>query len=160
MNLSLVDFGTSVAFQESTATGPTQYYGAPVINLFQAVHAAVRLDLGYALPNNLFTNTSAVVSANATIIPETTFLRDGTEAYQAQGTLYQALVGNDLVLPVDGSKRSTLEVPFVCSSDVRKSPGEIFVSVFVATVTMLGTGWTLISMIATYFATHDESEGE
>lgn len=164
LNLSLVDFGTSVEFQESVAAGPTQYYSTPVINMFQAVHAAVRLDLGNALPNNMFTNTTYVLAANQTILPERTLLQpavggQGSVAYQAASILYSDLTRDVFLLPVNGSQRSTLAVPFMCSSSTRKEWGSIIVSVFVATVTMLGTGWSSIRLVATYFAKRElESE--
>lgn len=157
-----IAFGTSAAFQEGTASIPSSYYGSTVVNAFQTVHAAVRLDLGYALSNNLYTNTAAVLEGNQTITPLRNLLGPapggaaGVIPYTAPTPLWQGLTTSGFfALPVNGTLKSTIDVPYMCQSTVKKEPGAILVAIFVATATMIATGWGIIKLIATYFATRD-----
>ncbi|KAG8979662.1 hypothetical protein FRB95_012048 [Tulasnella sp. JGI-2019a] len=146
-------------------TRPIEFYNSSVNNALQTLHAAVRFDLGNALPNNLFTNTTAVLSTNQTIIP--TFPIEAIDSSgnktvsSANSRFYDLLTGAVRMdngseyfsaFPLDGSKRSTISVPFLCRFLELKSPGNAFISVLVATLSMFSAGWTVFILICGYFA--------
>ncbi|KAG8983282.1 hypothetical protein FRB93_007314 [Tulasnella sp. JGI-2019a] len=63
-------------------------------------------------------------------------------------------------LPLDGSKRSTISVPFLCRFSVRKSTGEAFIAVLVATLSMFSAGWAVFILVCSYFAKRGQPKGE
>lgn len=157
LNISLDSLSTPISFPYGSDL--YGFYQATISNAFQVLHAAVRLDIGYALPNNLFTNTTAVISANKTILPIWSMPSgpDSTDTIQRTTFVYQELSGMD---PLSGSGKSVISVPYLCHLTVLKSAGEVIVSVFVATVTMIGTGWSLFMWVATWFATRGRPESK
>ncbi|KAG9032276.1 hypothetical protein FRB95_001672 [Tulasnella sp. JGI-2019a] len=167
LNITYVAMGlpTYYLLTGDELTRPAKFFNSSVNNALQTLHAAVRFDFGNALPNNLFTNTTAVVSANQTILP--TF---PTEAYDAnrnktvsyqESTFYDTLMGTYRdangnkafpTLPLDGSKRSTILVPFLCRFIEMRSSGNAFISVLVATLSMFSAGWAVFILICGHFA--------
>ncbi|KAG9027901.1 hypothetical protein FRB95_007063 [Tulasnella sp. JGI-2019a] len=154
-------------------TRPIEFFNASVNNALQTLHAAVRFDLGNALPNNLFTNTTAVLSTNQTIIPtfplETINSKGNRTVSSAHSKFYDMLTGAIRrdngseyfsALPLDGSKRSTILVPFLCRFLELKSPGNAFISVLVATLSMFSAGWTVFILICGYFAKRGKPQGK
>ncbi|KAG8982244.1 hypothetical protein FRB93_008208 [Tulasnella sp. JGI-2019a] len=145
-------------------TVPAEFYNSSVNNALQTFHAAVRFDLGNALPNNLFTNTTAVISANQTILPtfplEAYDTKGNTTVSYQESKLYDLLMGlfiaDNATLPLDGSMRSTISVPFLCRFLELKRPGDAFIAVLVATLSMFSAGWAIFILICGHFAKRGE----
>jgi hypothetical protein len=105
------------------------------------MHAAIRLDLGHVLANNVLVNSS--------IVGETIANANGN-AY-----LYTDLTSNGggyFEYPVYSLPETVIDVQFQCKFKFAKSWAEIMISVFVATVSMFGTGWGVAMLVASYFA--------
>ena len=116
-------------------------------NLFQVMHAAIRLDLGNVKPNNLLVNSSAL----------------GAIVHVDGNDLQSSLSGggNELFkYPVYYMDETKIDVQFECRFQYAKSWSQILISVFVATVSMLGSAWAGFMQGATYLATRKEPKGE
>ena len=114
---------------------PGQYSLSNLANVF---HAAVRLDIGYVLPDNLLVNASAV---NIFLHPLT------------NGTLYPDLQSNTtLAYPLPSTEQAVIDTLYQCTFKSAKSPGEIFIAVLVATASLFGTGWSILMFAASYAA--------
>jgi hypothetical protein len=97
----------------------------PIHNLLQFMHAAVRLDLGYELPNNILTNSSVASDPNV----------------GSGGSVYQALSpGGWVSYPIPSVNESAINTSFQCSYKVLNSWPQVILSVFIATFTLLSTG--------------------
>ncbi len=104
------------------------------------MHAAIRLDLGNVLPNNVLVNSSIV---------DGTIANANDDAY-----LYDDLThsgGGIFTYPVFSLPETVIDVQFQCKFKFAKSWAEIMISVFVATVSMFGTGWGIAMLVASYF---------
>ena len=147
-NIAL-SFGKSVVnrtAEEEIAMAKTLYQ-TPVSNLAQVIHAAVRLDIGYTLPNNFLANSSASL-INATIAP--VFPSTGTVS-----SLYQGLKdpsSAEISYPVAATSEGFIDTSFPCRYTIPKSPTQVFFAVVVATLSIFGGGWTAFMFVATFWA--------
>ena len=123
--------------------------GDPINNLLQVMLAAIRLDLGNVQPNNFLTSTSAlgaIKPLNADNNGLYTALQNG---------------GNDLFkYPIYHMDETAIDVQFECRFQYPRSWSQILISVFVATVSMLGSAWAGFMKGATYLATRRAPRGE
>ncbi len=113
--------------------------GAAITNLFQVMSAAIRLDIGNVLPNNLLVNSSAIDAVSRL----------------NNGVLYSSLsAGGDsyFKLPLYQMDETFIDVLFECRFTYAKTWSEILISVFVATVSMFGSGWAIYMKVAKYLA--------
>lgn len=115
-------------------------------DFLQVAHALVRVDLGNILPNNLFTNTTAVLAVNQTIRSRGPYLREGIQAGQEQYTTRNLLSRGSLVRP------TRMNVAYLCHLAVPKSPGTAFVDITVAILSFGMTGWALIMFFSSLIA--------
>ncbi|KAG9027903.1 hypothetical protein FRB95_007065 [Tulasnella sp. JGI-2019a] len=173
LNITDVTMGMSsyVLLSAATIADTTMIYNSSVSNALQTLHAAIRLDLGNALPNNLLTNTNAVVSANQTILPTYPLgvydANGKITVTQPDSVLYDALMGTSReadgskffpALPLDGSQRSIILVPFLCHFREMKSTGEVFIEVLVATWGMFSVGWAVFIRVCSHLAKKGQPE--
>ena len=122
--------------------------GLAITNLFQVMNAAIRLDIGNVRPNNFMVNSS-VINTIASI-------NQGNDLYDSL-----AAGGDDgFTLPVFHLDQTSINAKFDCKFTVAKPWSEILISVFVATVSMLGSGWAAYLTGATYLATRENSKSE
>ena len=146
------------------------YYNASS-NFFQTMHAAVRLDIGNIYSNNILLNSSQT-TIQQTIFPSANTLvpavGDRGVNYSLRAdplTLYSVLLGLapnlevEIPLRWDGSP-ALLQVPYLCHFTVPKGAGEIFISVLVATLSMLGSAWAILQLGMGYAVKRRRSEGE
>jgi hypothetical protein len=118
-------------------------YDAAITNLAQVMHAAIRLDLGHVLPNNVLVNPAMI---NGTIAAGTSL--EGSYLYTDLNA-----DGSDLfTYPVFSLDETTIDVQFLCKLKSAKSWPEIMINTLVATVSMFGTGWGIAMLAAAYFA--------
>jgi hypothetical protein len=112
-------------------------------NLIQAVYASVRIDLGNPSSNNFLLHPAAkdnTIASNFPITPA------NGEAF-SNSSLY-----TDLTLPlppVTLSGPAVIQVVYPCQFQQAKSPGALFISVLVATLSMFSTGWAVFMLLAT-----------
>ena len=113
---------------------PTTVASISVTNLLQFLHAAVRLDLGNDLPNNILTNAS--VSEDPTV--------------GSGGILYSGF--GSVLYPLPKVTSAVINASFQCRFKSRKSWLEVLLSVFVGTFTLFSTGWTILTITASFLA--------
>ncbi|KAG8997702.1 hypothetical protein FRB94_007498 [Tulasnella sp. JGI-2019a] len=150
------------------AVGPlTGDYSLAINNAMQTMLAAVRIDLGNVLPNNFLVNRSSELIAK-TIAPSMP-APGATKATNTTSVLY-----GDLTAARDSSNYSPVKVgnngsgtvapsqisvEYQCRVEQRKSPGSIFISVAVATMTLFKSGWAVLLLVLTFLARRGEPEG-
>ena len=128
-----------------------------VYNILQTVYAAVRIDLGNPSFNNFILYPAAV---NNTIYPAFPITPANGEEFSGS-TLYSLLN-----TPFHGTQLSpvslfswgpaTIQVVYPCQFQQLKTPGALFISVLVATLSMFSTGWTVYMLLAvTIVKRHD-----
>ncbi|KAG8997701.1 hypothetical protein FRB94_007497 [Tulasnella sp. JGI-2019a] len=153
-SLTLLDVNGNYA-----VSGPSNYSLA-INNAMQAMLAAVRMDLGNVLPNNILVNRSSELISR-TIAP--VFPVQG--ANDSISTLYRDLVAPSTsgdYSPIDpGSDGpATIALEYQCRVEQRKGPGSIVIAVVVATVTLFKTGWAVFLLLLTFWAKRAEPEGQ
>ncbi|KAG9029705.1 hypothetical protein FRB95_005001 [Tulasnella sp. JGI-2019a] len=126
----------------------TSNYSQAINNAMQVMLAAVRMDLGNVLPNNILVN-----------------LKGATTGDDNTSELYKDLVApstSDDYSPIDpGSDRpAQIALEYQCRVEQRKSPGSIFISVVVATVTLFKSGWAVFLLLVTFLAKRAEPEAQ
>lgn len=155
------DFSFQTISQNPNMTSLLGTYDRTLSNMMQAMHAAARLDVGNILPNNFITNASAINSTLWRNIPATQL---GGESY-----IYDILTGTGLLSGGDKVAQPPLVVPdpavvimipYLCHFSVPKTPGQVFISVLVATLSMCTAGWGWAMFIAVYFAKRNQPAGE
>ena len=167
MNISLNALGyTSGRFLPYTAQSQEavfeEYFYGITSNLLQAVHAAVRFDIGNIQPNNFLVNPSVI--NNTFFSSQNTLWADRVENAT---TLFLPLALTDLRfnasinLPLPLPQEDVdIKVPYLCHFTDPKPIGEAFISVSVATLTTLATIWTVTNVILTFFAKRGRREGK
>lgn len=170
-SVGLVGAPTGRLYETVTGEKALPFFNATIGNVFQTLHAAVRLDFGPTLYNNFLTNATVAPLAIAGAYPVLDFNSNGTvgATTYANSSLYEAIMGTFasfnttdkafLALPLDDSQKSTIQVPYLCHFTVRKSMGPLIISVLVATLSMFSAGWGVSMLVASYFATRNLPEG-
>ena len=123
--------------------GETAIDSPALENLFQVLYAAVRLDIGYVLSNNVLTNSAAfdaAININ-TGTDNPTLLRDRLDPAKAQ-----------ITYPLTSRGLAILDLSYECTYKYRKSAAEILISVLVATASLFASGWAFMMLAAGYFA--------
>ncbi|KAG8864765.1 hypothetical protein FRB96_003351 [Tulasnella sp. 330] len=132
-------------------------YTLAITNAMQTMLAAVRIDLGNILPNNILVNRSSELVS--TIIAQT-FPADS----HGDPSLYSDLIPVDptstpiLVDVTVGINSTQIALEYQCRVEQRKSPGSIVVAVSVATLTLFKSGWAAFLVILTFFAKRAKPE--
>jgi len=142
-------------FDQDTYPGESNYVAA-IENLMQIMLAAVRLDLGNVLSNNVLYNPSVLNSTIARYLPSS----DSSNQIEASlwdefspdGSFPNGFVG---VAPPP-SQPATVGVEFLCHYSVPRSPASAFVFTLVATLSQLTTAWAIFMVVATYFAKRND----
>jgi hypothetical protein len=110
-------------------------YTDQIDRILQFLHAAVRLDIGYNLPNNLLTNAS--------LIPAPTVWPGGQLGSR---------LGNGIQYPFAAIDGASINAIYQCNYKVRKSWPEVILAVFVATFALFNTGWGAVMFAASFLA--------
>ncbi|KAG9029702.1 hypothetical protein FRB95_004998 [Tulasnella sp. JGI-2019a] len=139
-------------------------YTLAINNLMEVMLAAVRIDLGNILPNNVLVNRSSELIANT--VAQTLPIEGGSS--NDTSYLYEVLVApatnSSYYSPVDLGEGpippSQIALEYQCREEQRKSPGSILVAVVVATMTLFKGGWAVFVILVTFFAKRAEPEGE
>lgn len=125
---------------------------APIANIVQTIHAAVKIDLGNPHENNFLLNPSMLNKTlksgfSAAVLPNPTV-----------STLYQALSnGTFSMLPLKVEGPAKLEARYLCHLQQMKAPAQAFIAVLVATLSMFLSGWGFFTLLATYWAKRRDS---
>lgn len=126
-------------------------YTPSVVTAFQVMLAAVRLDLGNVLPNNII--------AHPITAPSSAGITNGPSPIWSDFIA----PSSDPDLPsvvLNGTRASGFAVQYQCHVQQRKSAGAIFVSVVVATVTLFNSGWGVALLLLAYMAKRKTPHGE
>ncbi len=171
-NISSVSVGYSdFNLQQYVSSQPIEPLNTPLIttdvegplaNIIQVIAAGVRIDLGNPSPNNLFLNNSAIDGALRANFPATENAPfTESVAYNIRKSPATAAAGSqlDTILPLNVSGPGVARVPYACRSQRRKSPGSLFVSVLVATLTMTSSGWAAFMLVATTWIKRRDPQG-
>ena len=130
-----------------------------IYNILQTVYAAVRIDLGNPSLNNFILNPAAL---NNTIYPTFPITPANGEAF-SNSDLYSILSSPSpwlqQNLPVKLSGPATIQVVYLCQTQIRKTAGALFISVLVATLSMFSTGWGVYMSLATTIAKRQNPTG-
>ncbi|KAG8872545.1 hypothetical protein FRB98_009535 [Tulasnella sp. 332] len=130
-------------------------YTAAISNAMQVMLAAVRLDLGNVLPNNILVNRSSELIDE---VITKTFAASGDDS-----DLYADLASSEIVQPVylpEGVNPTRIALEYQCRMEQKRSPGEILVSVSVATLTFFKGGWAVFLLVLTFLAKRYAPEDE
>ncbi|KAJ7190363.1 hypothetical protein GGX14DRAFT_483363, partial [Mycena pura] len=118
-------------------------------NIIEILFAAVRLDLGHWVADNVFTNTT---SFNDSIV-STDGITDTTAAFRSlAGSKGMAYV-NSTIPPPASARTSTavIEIPYTCNVRQRKPLASFAVSVLSATLSMFLGAWGVVMTVITRF---------
>ncbi|KAG8872728.1 hypothetical protein FRB97_007411 [Tulasnella sp. 331] len=128
-------------------------YASAVSNAMQVMLAAVRLDLGNVLPNNILVNQSSEL-IDATIASSFPGDRNSSELYP----LFNSANGPSVVVGEEEKFPSVIAAEYQCKVEQRKSAGSILVAVSVATLTLFKGGWAVFLLILTFLAKRAQPE--
>jgi hypothetical protein len=134
----------------------------PIYNLMQTVYAIIRIELGNPSPNNFILHPNVTDSIIASKFPATPLNQGGDALVSA---LYEAWTNPDpeetkKYLPVTVSGPANIQVVYPCRFQQQKTPGQLFISVLVATLSMFSTGWAVFMVSAVYFAKRKGPSGK
>lgn len=126
-------------------TAPSNFSSA-ISNAMQVVLAGARIDIGNILPNNFLVNRDIVGDAIQETLPDPISGGEAGIWSPLTSPIYRATInGIDIGLPV------TIAATYQCRVQVPKSPGQIFVAVVVATITLFSSGWAVFMMLLAFF---------
>jgi hypothetical protein len=125
----------------------------PISNLLQTVYAIIRVELGNPSPNNFILHPNVTDNIIVSTFPATPLNQGGDALISG---LYQEWTNPDpetkKYLPVTVSGPANIQVVYPCRFQQQKTPGQVFISVLVATSSMFSTGWAVFMVLAVYFA--------
>jgi hypothetical protein len=125
----------------------------PISNLLQTVYAIIRVELGNPSPNNFILHPNVTDNIIVSTFPATPLNQGGDALISG---LYQEWTNPDpetkKYLPVTVSGPANIQVVYPCRFQRQKTPGQLFISVLVATLSMFSTGWAVFMVLAVYFA--------
>jgi hypothetical protein len=125
----------------------------PVFNMLQTVYAIIRVELGNPSPNNFILHPNITDSIIVSKFPATPLNQGGDALISG---LYQEWTNPDpetkKYLPVTVSGPANIQVVYPCRFQRQKTPGQLFISVLVATLATFSTGWAVFMVLAVYFA--------
>lgn len=143
-------------------------------NLFQAMLAAVRVDIGNQCPANFLTQPSLVDA----VLQPTPALTNATyaEFLPSLSSSSNTTIGKSLIdilhsdnlfledtflftLPLYAVNDIFVQAPYLCHVTVLKAPAQLVVSVAVAMAGLFVSGWGLFHGVAAWFATRGKPEG-
>ena len=133
----------------------------PISNMLQTVYAIIRVELGNPSPNNFILHPNVTDSIIVSKFPATPQNQHG-QALVSE--LYLQWTNPDpetkKYLPVTVSGPANIQVVYPCRFQQQKTPGQLFISVLVATLSMFSTGWAVFMVLAVYFAKRKGPSGE
>ena len=133
----------------------------PISNLLQTVYAIIRVEFGNPSPNNFILHPNVTDSIIVSKFPATPLNQGGDVLVSG---LYQEWTNPDpetkKSLPVTVSGPANIQVVYLCRFQQQKTPGKLFISVLVATLTTFATGWALFMVLAVYFAKRKGPSGK
>ncbi|KAF5326828.1 hypothetical protein D9619_004187 [Psilocybe cf. subviscida] len=143
---------------------------APLLNLIQAVYAAVRIDLGIDSANNFILHKDVMPKTLNATFPVTAVTPANKDNVGIQAHLYSAWLDPSKpdsqqnytflldLLPIEVGGPATLRVVYLCQFQQRKTPGSLFISVLVATLSMFTSGWAVyILLLGVFLRKHPDS---
>ena len=156
---------SNLSFSQDTPPDPVTVLDdnvkLPISNLLQTVYAIIRVELGNPSPNNFILHPNVTDSIIVSTFPVTP-LNHGWEALVS--VLYQVWTNPDpetkKYLPVTVSGPANIQVVYPCRFQQQKTPGQLFISVLVATLTTFSTGWAVFMVLAAYFAKRKGPSGK
>ncbi|KAF9485189.1 hypothetical protein BDN70DRAFT_679073 [Pholiota conissans] len=127
---------------------------APMLNLLQAIHAAIRIDLGNPSSNNFILDQTALNSTIIPSFPRTSYNQNATSLLYEQW----AHPGSQLqgFLPFKIAGPAHIQAAYACHVQRRKPVGSLFVSVLVATLSMFSSGWAIFMIVAASLAKRND----
>jgi hypothetical protein len=132
----------------------------PMLNLLQAVHAAIRIDLGHSSTNNFILNPAALNNTIIPFFPETPYTKNTNDT---TSLLYDqwAHPNPDLqaLLPFHVPGPAHIQAAYACRVQQRKPIGSLLISVLVATMSMFSGAWAIFMIIATSLAKRSDPLG-
>ncbi|KAG8868066.1 hypothetical protein FRB98_003795 [Tulasnella sp. 332] len=126
---------------------------AATVNAMQAVLALALLDVGNIYPNNIiyFDN---ITTLNATIASGFS-IQGAPGSPRVPSTFYTVLSNPNMytwnATAVDIPPPAVISTEYLCRFSQRKSAGQLFVSVLVATLSMFSSGWAAFILVSAYF---------
>ena len=133
----------------------------PISNLLQTVYAIIRMELGNPSPNNFILHTNVTDSTIVSKFPATPSNQGGDVLVSGP---YQEWTNPDpetkKYLPVTVSGPANIRVVYPCRFQQRKTTGQLFISVLVATLATFSTGWAVFMSLAVYFVKRKGPSGE
>ncbi|KAJ3540446.1 hypothetical protein NMY22_g4290 [Coprinellus aureogranulatus] len=132
-------------------------------NFIHLIRAAVLLDIGSNVTNNFFTNPDMVDQTLRADFPPP-WSSSSPPAPPTRSRLYDAWKSNsdENVYRKESLRAipapSMLQTVFLCHFYKLKSPGSLIVSVFVATLSMVSSAWSLALAIAAYLVKRKEPQ--
>ena len=156
---------SNLTFFQNTAPEPITVLDdnikLPISNLLQTVYAIIRVELGNPSPNNFILHPNVTDSTIVSKFPAT-LLNQGGDALVSG--LYQEWTNPDpetkKYLPVNVSGPANIQVVYPCRFQQQKTPGQLFISVLVATLSMFSTGWAVFMVLAVYFVKRKGPSGK
>ena len=154
---SLVIVSNGTSFYSTYGDNSSAIHGndlyAPMANIVQTIHAAVRIDLGNPHANNFLLDPSVHSTAlysefPAAVLPKPTI-----------STLYQFISNGSFTVPLEVKGPAQLEARYLCHLQKMKAPAQAFIAVLVATLSMFISGWGLCMLLATYWAKRGKKSG-
>ena len=148
---------SNLSFKQDTLPDPVTVLDdnvkLPISNLLQTVYAIIRVELGNPSPNNFILHPNVTDGIIVSTFPATP-LNQGWKTLVSE--LYQEWTnpdpGTKKYLPVTVSGPANIQVVYPCRFQKQKTPGQLFISVLVATLTTFSTGWAVFMVLAAYFA--------
>ena len=127
-------------------------------NLARTIHAAVRIDLGNPSPNNFILNPFALDATITSTFPATPRLNSSASLLYDANT-HPELYGLQGMLPLAVEGPASIRVVYPCRLQQKKSAGQAFISVLVATLSMSASGWALLMFVASYWTKSGDEAG-
>lgn len=131
----------------------TDDYRIPLNNLIYSLHAAARTDLGSFRPNNLFTNASMLQSIIKGRMPGGS-IHNATDLKFAGALLGTRNLSSGTfnlaftALPLAPAGPSVILNYYLCHFKIPKSTAALVFGMFVATMSLFSTAWTVFMIFA------------
>ncbi|KAF8651461.1 hypothetical protein AX16_004760 [Volvariella volvacea WC 439] len=117
-------------------------------NIVQITHAALRLDLGIASPNNILLYPSRIADTLFSTFNAT----DNIPAMPSMAYLGAMILKESGLIPVPHPGPGQIRVVYLCRAQRRKSIGSAIASVVAATLSMFSSAWGVYMTVAAAIA--------
>jgi hypothetical protein len=123
-------------------------YLNPIINIVQTLYSAVCIDFGIIYPSNPILYPSVVPETITDVFPTATSSSLFTPT--TYGIFARGVWEGEIPLS------ATINAEYQCRFSFRKSPGQAFIDVLVATLSIFTSAWGAIMLVAVWFAQREE----